>query len=60
MKPKTVILITFKHDHEPLCFSTLTGYLNSINASEQQKRALQRRKMPFEYYGMEFKRLKVQ
>lgn len=59
MKPKTVILITFKHDNRSLCFSTLTGYLNSINASEQQKRALARRKMPFDYYGIRFERLKV-
>ena len=54
---KNIVIITQLHDGKKLPFTSLQKYLNAIECDEVVQRALKRKTMPFEYYGMKFERL---
>jgi len=56
---KTIVIITTLHDGNKTAWTSLEKYLKSINTTPQVRTALKRRKMPFEYYGIRFERIKV-
>lgn len=54
---KTIVIITQLHDGTKTVWTSLEKYLKSIDAPQQVKTAIKRRKMPFEYHGIRFERL---
>ena len=54
---KTIVIITRLHGGTKAAWTSLEKYLKSIDAPQQVKTAIKRRKMPFEYYGTRFERL---
>jgi len=54
---KTVVITTNVHDGTKAAWTSLEKYLKSIDAPQQVKTAIKRRKMPFEYYRIRFERL---
>lgn len=56
---KSIVLVTQLQDGSTQVYATLTAWLRKIKANPQMIRALQRRKMPFQYYGILFERKNI-